>query len=130
MEYAEGGELFEYVQRRGRLDETTARCIIVQVFKALSYMHERGIVHRDLKLENILMRKEKAGQQSFYESAIIIDFGFATYLNQETDRDDIDVKSSSTFLQTACGSPCYAAPELVLSKTVHSCSINFPIFLL
>ena len=61
-------------------------------------MHTNGIVHRDIKLENLLRMDD--------ERIVITDFGFAT---------------SATFdqsLKTACGSPCYAAPELVLDKAV------------
>lgn len=62
-----------------------------------------GIVHRDLKLENLLRRDDG--------SLAITDFGFATSLSQGTGEE-------SHLLQTACGSPCYAAPELVLDKKV------------
>lgn len=61
-----------------------------------------GIVHRDLKLENLL-RRDDGG-------VAITDFGFATSLSQGAGGEHL--------LQTACGSPCYAAPELVLDKKV------------
>ena len=56
MEYAGGGELYQYVESKGFLDEIEARRIFIQIVNAMSYCHNRGIVHRDLKLENILMK--------------------------------------------------------------------------
>ena len=99
MEFAKNGELFEYVQRRKRIEESEAKKIMFQIFLAVDYLHSNGIVHRDLKLENILMDAE--GQIR------LADFGFANYGNRED-------------LKTSCGSPCYAAPEIVLKDKVFS----------
>lgn len=99
MEYARGGELFDHVQSLGRLPEAQSRIIMGQIFRAVDYMHRHHIVHRDLKLENLL--RDEHGQ------ICITDFGFASYFENET-----------SVLDTACGSPCYAAPELVLDKNV------------
>lgn len=60
-----------------------------------------GIVHRDLKLENILVDSD--------DNIVISDFGFAS-----------NFQSASDMLRTACGSPCYAAPEIVLDRHVSS----------
>jgi len=54
MEYASGGELLKYVNEKGGLDEYEAQGIFYQVVSAVNYFHERYIIHRDLKLENIL----------------------------------------------------------------------------
>lgn len=67
-------------------------------------MHGFGIVHRDLKLENLLRMEDGR--------VVITDFGFATQING-------DSKDKNLLLHTACGSPCYAAPELVLDKKVN-----------
>lgn len=56
MEYAAGGELYKYVMEKNRLGEIEARKIIQQIVNAMSYCHNRGIVHRDLKLENVLFK--------------------------------------------------------------------------
>lgn len=56
MEYAAGGELYKYVEERTRLGEVEARRIMQQIVNAMSYCHSRGIVHRDLKLENVLFK--------------------------------------------------------------------------
>ena len=56
MELARGGELMEYVQKKGKLDEIEARKILLQIVNAIQYCHSSGVVHRDLKLENILFK--------------------------------------------------------------------------
>lgn len=56
MEYASGGEVYKYVEEKVRLNEHEARKIFVQIVNAMSYCHNRGIVHRDLKLENVLFK--------------------------------------------------------------------------
>ncbi len=58
MEYASGGELYKYVEEKGRLNEIEARKIFMQIVNAMSYCHTRGIVHRDLKLENVLFKNK------------------------------------------------------------------------
>lgn len=50
MEYLEGGELLEYVQKIGMLDEDTAKIFFKQIVKAMNYCHMNGLIHRDLKL--------------------------------------------------------------------------------
>ena len=56
MELAKGGELMQYVQNKGKLDEKEARKILIQIVNALQYCHSHGVVHRDLKLENIMFK--------------------------------------------------------------------------
>ena len=70
LEYAPYGELFDYVQKRKRLGEAEARNIMWQLMDALACIHARGYVHRDLKLENILLGE---GMR-----VLVSDFGFAT----------------------------------------------------
>lgn len=94
MEYASGGELFEYIVSRDYLSEQEGKRIFSQLIDAVSYLHSVGIVHRDLKLENILLNKRR--------DIMITDFGFANSFT-----------FSNAKMMTSCGSPCYAAPELV-----------------
>lgn len=54
MEYLQGGELLEHLQAKGKLTEEEARNIFIQILNAISYCHKEKIIHRDLKLENIL----------------------------------------------------------------------------
>jgi serine/threonine protein kinase len=56
MECAAGGELYKWVEENGRIGEIETRRIIQQVVNAMHYCHIRGIVHRDLKLENVLFK--------------------------------------------------------------------------
>lgn len=100
MDYVCGGELFDYIQQRGRIHEEAARTFMRQLVDAVGYMHRMGIVHRDLKLENILVDE--------YDNLLISDFGFST----------AEQCNAYELLQTACGSPCYAAPEIVLDRNV------------
>ena len=108
MEYAENGELFDYVQKRQKIPESETKRIMFQIFLALDHMHFHRIIHRDLKLENILL------DQDF--GIKIADFGFANFLGSS---DKNNCKSDPMkILTTSCGSPCYAAPEIVLSNKV------------
>ncbi|KAJ3073689.1 hypothetical protein HDU98_000896 [Podochytrium sp. JEL0797] len=96
MELAKGGELFEHILANRCLAEDESRKLFAQIICAVGFIHSIGVVHRDLKLENILLD----GSQS----VLVTDFGFA---NKSL--------GPESFLKTSCGSPCYAAPELVTS---------------
>jgi serine/threonine protein kinase len=76
MDYAGGGEVLEFVSKYGALDEDEARKIILQIINAISYCHSRGIIHRDLKLENVLFR-DKITDEDRDLFVKIIDFGIA-----------------------------------------------------
>ena len=93
MEYCEGGELFNYIVERQRLSENETAFFFYQIIKGVEYIHSCGIAHRDLKPENLLLDKDKKLK--------IIDFGLSNYF------DGIQQ------LETPCGSPCYASPEMV-----------------
>ncbi|KAI9206377.1 kinase-like domain-containing protein [Polychytrium aggregatum] len=97
LEYASGGELFEHILAHRYLKEKDACRYFAQLICGVRYLHGRNIVHRDLKLENILLDSQR--------NIIITDFGFANRTNARQDQ----------LLVTSCGSPCYAAPELVIS---------------
>lgn len=71
MEYAAGGELLKYVEEKGKMNEVEARKIFLQIVNAMQYCHNRGIVHRDLKLENVLF---KSKGDLFIK---VVDFGIA-----------------------------------------------------
>ena len=71
MEYAGGGGVLKYVEEKEKLGEVEARRIFVQIVNAMSYCHQRGIVHRDLKLENVLFKS--TGDHTIK----VVDFGIA-----------------------------------------------------
>lgn len=93
MEYASGGELFDYIVANTRLSEPEACKFYQQIIAGVEYIHKLGVVHRDLKPENLLLDSNK--------NIKIVDFGLSNTYKQ------------GELLQTACGSPCYAAPEMI-----------------
>lgn len=101
LEFAGGGELFDHILANRYLKEKDAQKLFAQLISGVDYLHKKHIVHRDLKLENLLLDKHR--------NIIITDFGFANRFNHATD----------DLMATSCGSPCYAAPELVVSEGLY-----------
>ncbi|KAJ2438198.1 hypothetical protein GGF42_008374, partial [Coemansia sp. RSA 2424] len=97
IEYASGGELFDHILAHRQLKENDACRLFAQLIAGVSYLHASNIVHRDLKLENLLLDRNR--------NIKITDFGFANQFRGPGD----------DLMSTSCGSPCYAAPELVVS---------------
>lgn len=133
LEYASGGELFDYILNHRYLKDPSARRLFAQLVSGVGYLHRKGIVHRDLKLENLLLDRNK--------NIIITDFGFANTFNAQDElgedkerritdkefvkREGLDVVGPDNhrrgdLMQTSCGSPCYAAPELVVSDGLYT----------
>ncbi|KAF2089108.1 serine/threonine protein kinase-like protein Kin1 [Saccharata proteae CBS 121410] len=96
FEYVNGGQMLDYIISHGRLKEKQARKFGRQIASALDYCHRNSIVHRDLKIENILI--SKTGDIK------IIDFGLSNLF------------SPKSHLKTFCGSLYFAAPELLQAK--------------
>ncbi|KAJ2937023.1 hypothetical protein H1R20_g78, partial [Candolleomyces eurysporus] len=92
LEYA-GGELFNYIVTHGRMPEPRARRFFQQIISGIEYSHRLKIVHRDLKPENVLLDDDL--------NVKIADFGLSNEIND------------GDFLTTSCGSPNYAAPEVI-----------------
>ncbi|KAH0794635.1 CAMK family protein kinase [Histomonas meleagridis] len=92
MEYAQNGELFNFLVRKKKLSVELAMDFFRQIVLAIEYLHWHGICHRDLKPENILLDSNNQIK--------VADFGFARW-----------VKHNIT--ETSCGSPHYAAPEVI-----------------
>ncbi|KAL4917832.1 hypothetical protein BDW62DRAFT_75619 [Aspergillus aurantiobrunneus] len=133
MEYASGGELFDHILRNKYLKDNAARRLFAQLVSGVGYLHKKGIVHRDLKLENLLLDRNR--------NIIITDFGFANTfdpadeLSEEIeynltnkefvkrmrlDKPNAKGLRRGDLMQTSCGSPCYAAPELVVSDSLYT----------
>ncbi|NXJ81800.1 MELK kinase, partial [Trogon melanurus] len=98
LEYCPGGELFDYIISKDRLSEEEARVFFRQIVSAVAYVHSQGYTHRDLKPENLLIDED--------HNLKLIDFGLCAKPKGGLDY----------HLQTCCGSPAYAAPELVQGK--------------
>lgn len=93
MEFVSGGELFDYILKHGKLSEREARRFFQQIISGVDYCHRHMIVHRDLKPENLLLDS--------HNNVKIADFGLSNMMHD------------GEFLKTSCGSPNYAAPEVI-----------------
>ncbi|SMR57339.1 unnamed protein product [Zymoseptoria tritici ST99CH_3D1] len=94
LEYCPGDELYNHIHKNGRMEVGKAQKVFTQLVGAVNYVHAKGCVHRDLKLENILLDKN--------ENVKLVDFGFTR-----------EYKGSTSYLQTWCGTVCYSAPEML-----------------
>jgi len=95
-----GGELLNALINKGSYTETDSRLIFVQIIRGVEYIHANNVVHRDLKMENLLL-----AQRGELSQIKIVDFGMA--------KKPVVNKG----MQTICGSPQYVAPEILLSHT-------------
>lgn len=147
LEYASGGELFDFILTHRFLKDPPACRLFAQLVSGVGYLHKKGIVHRDLKLENLLLDRNR--------NIIITDFGFANVfdpndelgeelenklndpevvkeLEKGVPRDENtqgiwnelglkgNIRKRGDLMATSCGSPCYAAPELVVSDGLYT----------
>ncbi|KAJ9645390.1 hypothetical protein H2199_003398 [Coniosporium tulheliwenetii] len=87
-------ELYHYLSTHGPLEPAKVQRIFTQLVGAVAYVHSRSCVHRDLKLENILLDK--------HENVKLVDFGFTR-----------EYEGKASYLQTWCGTVCYSAPEML-----------------
>ncbi|KAI2482917.1 SPS1 Serine-threonine protein kinase [Pyrenophora tritici-repentis] len=94
LEYCPGDELYNYLLAKGALEPAKVQRIFTQLVGAVTYVHNKSCVHRDLKLENILLDK--------HENVKLVDFGFTR-----------EYEGKSNYLQTWCGTICYSAPEML-----------------
>ncbi|KAJ6135976.1 hypothetical protein N7512_001136 [Penicillium capsulatum] len=94
LEYCPGDELYNYLLRHGPLPVEKVKRIFTQLVGAVAYVHSKSCVHRDLKLENILLDKN--------ENVKLCDFGFTR-----------EYEGKASYLQTFCGTICYSAPEML-----------------
>ena len=106
MEFCNGGDLADYLQKHTTLKETTIQHFFRQIAHALRAMHSKGIVHRDLKPQNILLCRppEQLNPLPTAYTVKLADFGFARFL------------TDGGMAGTLCGSPMYMAPEVIMSQ--------------
>ncbi|XP_041585591.1 serine/threonine-protein kinase 33 isoform X5 [Vulpes lagopus] len=104
MELCEDGELKEILDRKGHFSENETRWIIQSLASAIAYLHSKDIVHRDLKLENIMVKSSFTDDNNEMNLNIkVTDFGLAVKKHGR----------SEAMLQTTCGTPIYMAPEVI-----------------
>ncbi|KAK5659249.1 hypothetical protein OQA88_1341 [Cercophora sp. LCS_1] len=94
LEYCPGDELYNYLLKHGKLPVDKVQKTFAQLVGAVCYVHQQSCVHRDLKLENILLDK--------HENVKLCDFGFTR-----------EYEGKANYLQTFCGTICYSAPEML-----------------
>ena len=104
MELANNGELFKYIVKKKKLEETEASYFYYQLILGLEAIHKKRIVHRDIKPENLLLKENNV--------LTIIDFGLSNQYKK------------NQLLKTSCGSPCYAAPEMILGRKYNGLLVD------
>uniref|UniRef100_A0A8D8UZT1 non-specific serine/threonine protein kinase n=1 Tax=Cacopsylla melanoneura TaxID=428564 RepID=A0A8D8UZT1_9HEMI len=106
VEYASGGELYNKITTEGKISEDGAKIYFLQILSAVKHLHDRDIIHRDIKAENVFL--------SVRGIVKLGDLGFSTKLSQ----------GSQERLRTFCGSPPYAAPELFRDESYVGCKVD------
>jgi len=96
MEYAGGGDLLRLIKRKGRLEESDSKYIFKQIVYGVAHIHCRSVIHRDIKLDNILLDSEKGVK--------ICDFGVSK------------ITKKGQIIKEQCGTPAYLAPEIIEDK--------------
>jgi len=126
MEYVDGCTLAEFMSNQKPLEESEAKYIVLQMARALDHAHKRHVIHRDVKPENILIRKDGVAK--------LTDFGMVAHLDQD--------KINLTQTGTMVGTPYYASPEQArgqrnldgrsdiysLGATFYHCLTGRPVF--
>ncbi|CAD8074710.1 unnamed protein product [Paramecium sonneborni] len=100
FDYLTGGDLTHYINNNQSIQEEQAKTIMMELLNALLYMHSKGIFHRDIKPQNLLLRKK--GQIT---DIVIADLGLADYYRRD-----------GKYMFTRCGTPGYVAPEILLDN--------------
>eukprot|EP01130_Rhizamoeba_saxonica_P011382 TRINITY_DN4731_c0_g1_i2.p2 TRINITY_DN4731_c0_g1~~TRINITY_DN4731_c0_g1_i2.p2 ORF type:complete len:237 (-),score=71.00 TRINITY_DN4731_c0_g1_i2:950-1660(-) len=98
LELVTGGDMYDSLIDEGAYPEARARKYMFQMLDAIKYLHSKGIVHRDMKPENVLFKDESK------ETLKITDFGLSR------------VVDDAVHMQTICGTPAYTAPEILASE--------------
>lgn len=113
LTYAKRGELLDYLHKLSSFDEDCSRFYTAEIVSALEYLHGLGIIHRDMKPENILLNDEMHIQ--------ITDFGSAKILKKESDMNSTE-NSEGRRKHSFVGTAHYVSPEILTSKTACASS--------
>ena len=106
LELGDGGDLYDYVSKHEHgLEESKARKYFIQIVEAINYCHQLHVVHRDLKLENMVLFDD-------HEVVKLTDFGFSNKF------------IPGRMLETSCGSLAYSAPEILLGDSYHAPAVG------
>jgi hypothetical protein len=119
MDAARGGELFEYVVQRDGLDESESGPLFTQLLAAVRSAHDLGIAHRDLKLENVLLRGCQGEPDA--DKIRLIDWGLAHQYRLASDGSVV-----LEALHSRCGSPSYMAVRAQGLESCGDCACNLP----
>ena len=103
MDFCSKGELFNYIVEKQHLSQELSAFFYYQLINGIEYIHNKGVCHRDLKPENLLLTEKNKLK--------IIDFGLSNYFK-------------GNLLETPCGSPCYASPEMVMGNKYNGFCID------
>jgi len=105
MEYAPHGDFFDFISKNGQsFDDKLIRTFFRQLIDGIEYLHKASVAHLDLKPENLLL--------DYNKNIKIVDFGLSNTYNE------------NELLKTACGSPCYAAPEMIGGKKYNGLQVD------
>ena len=104
LDYQESGTLHNHISNQGKFSEATTRIIMEQLLLAVDYLHFRQVIHRDIKLENILINRIEEGNYKVK----IADFGIVV------------LAPTQGCLKEKCGSPNYLAPEMLRNQGYDS----------
>lgn len=115
LEHCSGGELFDYIVRKQRLEEPESAQVIYDLMRVLDYIHSNGFAHRDIKPENILFDDRKQIK--------LIDFGLAANCTQENMAKNRSQQPIDQ-LRTCCGSVTYAAPEVISGDAYNGRAVD------
>ena len=105
MENICGGDLLSFVRKRTKLNEVTSKFIFRQIIEALQYIHSQNIVHRDIKLDNILI--------DLSNNIKICDFGVSKHIKK------------NEILYDQCGTPAYIAPEILRNNGYEGFTVDY-----
>lgn len=106
LDLYKGKSLDQFLEEEGKLDESKAAIILSGILKGIQYLTEKKIMHRDIKLQNVLFKKKE--KKMTHQNVIIVDFGLAQYENEKK------------YIYTRCGTPGYVAPEILRAKDPDS----------